>query len=341
MANLAGPKRPSEPRHHVVARHPSGLVHEKEPTRHPFSVPGGALPSRYAAVVRKVGVAAVLPWYDAAQRPLPWRTEEASPWSILVSEVMLQQTQVDRVVPLWTVWMARWPTPAALAAASPGDVLRAWGRLGYPRRALSLHRAAERITTDHGGHVPDTLDALRALPGIGAYTARAVLSFAYHQRHPVVDTNIRRVLARALRGLPRAARPSESRDQALMASVLPDDPVEAARFNLAVMELGATVCTARTPACPACPLRPHCAWLAAGCPEPDTPAPRRQAPFPGSDRAARGAILQTLRTHDGPVPRITLTDVWADGVQRERALASLLRDGLAVATPDGITLPGG
>ncbi|MFT4258438.1 MAG: A/G-specific adenine glycosylase, partial [Microbacterium sp.] len=211
----------------------------------------------------------VADWYRDAARDLPWRRpqfrQEYGAWGTLVSEFMLQQTPVTRVIPHLQAWLTRWPTPGALAAASPADVLQQWANLGYPRRALWLHRAAIEIADRHGGIVPRDVDALLSLPGIGDYTARAVAVFAYGDRHPVVDTNTRRVLARAVQGAAQPAPPSR-RDLDLMASLLPASAAEAAVFNAAMMELGATVCTARAPRCERCPLRDGCAWVAAGRP---------------------------------------------------------------------------
>ena len=202
-------------------------------------------------------------WFAANARDLPWRHPGTPAWSVLVSEVMLQQTPVSRVLPAFAAWLERWPTPAALAAAPAGEAVRMWGKLGYPGRALRLHACAVAVTTEHGGRVPDDLDALLALPGVGAYTARAVLAFAYGRRAAVVDTNVRRVLARAVSGDGQAGPPSTARDLALMETVLPVDDAAAARFCAAAMELGAVVCTGRCTGLPAVPdQRPVC--LAAG-----------------------------------------------------------------------------
>ncbi|MFK4730172.1 A/G-specific adenine glycosylase [Agromyces mediolanus] len=277
-------------------------------------------------------------WFAHAARPLPWRAAEISPWAVLVSEFMLQQTQVARVLPRWTAWLERWPTPAALAAAPPADAVRAWDRLGYPRRALWLHEAATEIVERHGGEVPASIDELLALKGIGPYTARAVAAFAFGERHPVVDTNTRRVLARAIEGRAHAGAPSTARDLAAMDAQLPLDPEAARRFNAAAMELGATVCTARTPDCGGCPVRQRCAWVAAGCPADETPK-RRQARYEGSDRQVRGIVLAELRAAHRPVDRAALGTRWADAEQLDRALGTLVADGLAVAGADGYTLP--
>ncbi|MBS9533174.1 A/G-specific adenine glycosylase [Mycobacterium sp. M1] len=283
---------------------------------------------------------ALLGWFDRAERELPWRAADVTPWQILVSEFMLQQTPVARVLPTWTDWVTRWPTPAATAAACRADLLRAWGKLGYPRRAVRLHEAAEVIVREHAGVVPDDVDALQRLPGVGAYTARAVACFAYGRRVPVVDTNVRRVVARAVHGLADAGPPATVRDHADAAALLPPD-ARAARFSAALMELGALVCTARAPQCAVCPLRDSCAWHVAG--RPAGTAPRRPAQrYAGTDRQVRGRLLDVLRDSATPVTRAELDVAWpADDVQRERALAALLADGLAERTADGrFALPG-
>lgn len=275
---------------------------------------------------------AVLAWYEQNARDLPWRREDATPWGVLVSEIMLQQTPVARVVPAWETWMRRWPTPPRLAADSPGEAVRAWGRLGYPRRALRLHAAATAITQHHDGEVPSQVDTLRALPGIGAYTAAAVASFAYGERHAVLDTNVRRVLGRVLRGEALPGPSASAPERRLATSVLPAAPV-AARWSVAVMELGALVCTARAPRCTTCPVRDVCAWRLAGHPPHDGPT-RRQA-YAGTDRQARGRLLAVLRDAEGPVSRASLDAVWHEPVQRERALDALVADGLIDPLPDG------
>ncbi|BDZ53550.1 HhH-GPD family protein [Agromyces marinus] len=282
---------------------------------------------------------AVVAWFADAARPLPWRAADVSAWAVLVSEFMLQQTQVARVQPRWEEWMRRWPTPADLAAAPPGEAVRMWDRLGYPRRALWLHRAATEIVERHGGRVPRDLDALLALQGVGPYTARAVAAFAFGDRHPVVDTNTRRVLARAIDGRPDAGPPSSRRDLEAMAAVLPDDPAEARAFNAAAMELGATVCVARAPRCDACPIAGRCAWRAAGHPASDAPRRPRQARFAGSDREARGLVMRELRAAHRPVPREDLEPVVPDD-RLGRALTTLVADGLAVHSHGGYALPG-
>jgi len=273
-------------------------------------------------------------WYATARRDLPWRQAGVTAWQILVSEFMLQQTPVARVAPIWVDWVRRWPTASATASAGPADVLRAWGKLGYPRRAKRLHECATVIATEHGDAVPDDVDTLLGLPGIGAYTARAVACFAYRKAVPVVDTNVRRVVARAVHGRADAASPSPVRDHAEVAALLPEDG-SAPEFSAALMELGATVCTARSPKCGVCPLR-FCAWRAAGYPS--TGARGRPAQrYAGTDRQVRGKLLDVLRGAAGPVERARLDVVWlTDPGQRDRALHSLLADGLVEQTADGL-----
>ena len=281
-------------------------------------------------------------WYRREARDLPWRRPGFPAWGTLVSEVMLQQTQVARVVPRLEAWLTRWPTPADLAASPPSEAVRAWDRLGYPRRALALHAAATAIADRHGNVVPRDVDALLALPGIGDYTARAVAVFAYGDRHPVVDVNVRRVLARAVLGEGEPGPANAKRDLPLMTSVLPEDRDDAAATNAAVMELGAVVCVARAPACDACPIADRCAWRAAGYPEHDGPRAPRQARFAGSDRQVRGLVMAQLRASDVPVTADEVALVWPDAAQLERALTSLVADGLAEGdATTGWTLPQG
>lgn len=274
----------------------------------------------------------VLTWYDANKRVLPWREPGASAWAVMVSEFMLQQTPVNRVLPAYLRWLERWPTPADLAAEAPGEAVRAWDRLGYPRRALRLHAAAQAIVERHGGEVPDDHAELLALPGVGTYTAAAIASFAFGQRHAVVDTNVRRVLARALTGVAQPSISPTAADQRLAVSALPADEPTAARWAVASMELGALVCTARTPHCADCPIRSRCAWVLAGSPPYDGP-PRKGQTYEGTDRQARGRLLAVLRSASTPVPKAALDSSWPDATQRERALDGLVADGLVEPLP--------
>ncbi|PEG59663.1 A/G-specific adenine glycosylase [Mycolicibacterium boenickei] len=270
-------------------------------------------------------------WYESAQRDLPWRRPGVSAWQILVSEFMLQQTPVARVEPIWLAWIERWPTPSATAAAGSAEVLRAWGKLGYPRRAKRLHECAVVIATEYGDEVPADVDTLLTLPGIGAYTARAVACFAYSASVPVVDTNVRRVVTRVLHG--QADAPARARDLEDVAALLPDEET-APTFSAALMELGAVVCTSRAPQCGICPLS-RCRWRTAGYPA-GTVAKRVQR-YAGTDRQVRGKLLDVLRDSSSPVTRAQLDVVWlTDTAQRDRALDSLLVDGLVEQTADGL-----
>jgi A/G-specific adenine glycosylase len=282
---------------------------------------------------------AILDWYAAHQRDLPWRRPDATPWAVLVSEVMLQQTPVARVLPAYAAWLARWPTPASLAASPAGDAVRAWGRLGYPRRAIRLHATAQALVDRHGGEVPPSADALRELPGIGSYTAAAVASFAFGQRHAVLDTNVRRVLARLVSGRELPSPSPSVAERRLAESMLPERPALAARWSVAVMELGALVCTAARPQCLSCPVAARCAWRRAG--HPADGGPRRSQKYEGTDRQCRGRLLAVLRDCAGPVPGSQLEAAWADQLQRHRALDGLVADGLVDPLPDGrFALPG-
>lgn len=282
--------------------------------------------------------AGVLSWYGEHARDLPWREPDRTPWGVLVSEVMLQQTPVARVEPVWRAWMERWPRPADLAADEPGEAIRAWGRLGYPRRALWLHSAALAIVELHDGAVPGTYADLRALPGVGDYTAAAVAAFAFGQRHAVLDTNVRRVLARAVGGVAQPPASPTSAERALADSLLPAHGAPA--WSVAVMELGALICTAKEPRCPACPLADGCAWLLDGAPA-DTGRPRRAQAWNGTDRQARGRLLAVLRDAPSAVPKEALDLAWLhDPRQRERALEGLVADGLVEPLPgDRYRLP--
>jgi len=280
----------------------------------------------------------VISWYAVQARDLPWRRPGTTPWGVLVSEVMSQQTPVSRVAPVWEQWMARWPRPHDLAAAAPADVLRAWQRLGYPRRALRLRECAAAVVERFAGAVPMTEEELRTLPGVGEYTAAAVASFAHGRRALVLDTNVRRVLGRVVEGraLPPPCLTVAERRRA--AALLPQDAALSVRWNEGVMELGAQVCTARAPRCDACPVADRCRWRLAGAPADPDAHRRRGQPWHGTDRQARGRIMARLRAlPDGASLAedellAPLRTASTDPGQPERALASLLVDGL-VAEP--------
>ena len=309
------------------------------------ALPGHALPEH--ALPENPLHEPVLAWFEANARDLPWRRTECSPWGVLVSEVMLQQTPVSRVLPVWRQWLTRWPTPGDLAAEAPGEAVLWWGRLGYPRRALRLHAAALAMMARHGGQVPADQAALSALPGVGSYTAAAVASFAFGQRHAVLDTNVRRVLARAVDGLARpisGGGPSTT-ETAMARRVLPIQPARAARWAGATMELGALICTARSPSCEACPISSRCRWLRAGAPRPTGPGRPAQR-YEGTDRWMRGLLLAAVRTAGEPLTlaelrRAAPDSVQNDPMQRRRALDSLVADGLLETLPrNRFRLPG-
>ncbi len=272
-------------------------------------------------------------WYDVTARDLPWRRDETTPWGILVSEIMLQQTPVARVLEPWRRWIERWPTPADLAQASPAEVITAWGRLGYPRRSLRLHTCASTIVEHFDGAVPTTYDELLSLPGIGDYTAAAVASFAFGRRVVVLDTNVRRVLARLFQGQ-QYPGPSVTKAERALATTLLPDTANAPRWASASMELGAVVCTARVPQCDRCPVTTSCSWQAQG--KPAGAAPRKQS-YEGTDRQCRGKILSQLREHH--TIATTAISGLAPADQLERCLTSLIVDGLIVRSGGYLTLP--
>jgi len=280
---------------------------------------------------------ALLEWFADRQRDLPWRRTR-DPWAVLVSELMLQQTQVARVAPRFAEFLARFPTPAACASASVGDVVSSWAGLGYNRRAVNLHRCATAVVADHAGRLPADLDALLALPGIGRYTARAVLAFAFECDVGVLDTNAARVLARTAG---RPLKPAEAQTAADRGV----PPGQGWTWNQAMLDLGATVCTARAPSCDRCPLRPWCAWAVDGNAAPDPAVGSagvagRQSRFTGSDRQGRGRLVAALCA--GPVQAGDVATVmgWPDDVSRaERVAATLVDDGLAVVDAARWRLP--
>jgi A/G-specific adenine glycosylase len=318
----------------------AGARPPRRATKRPGSQSAGQSAARPAAYDQRVSELHVplLQWYDVHARDLPWRRTTATPWGVLVSELMLQQTPVARVLPVYDAWLERWPMPADLAAAPAGDAIRAWGRLGYPRRAIRLHAAATVITAEHGGAVPDTYEELRALPGVGDYTASAVLAFAFGRRQPVLDTNVRRVLARVVSGAEFPPPSVTAGERALATDLLPDDDPTAATWSVAVMELGALVCGAGSPHCAACPVADLCAWRLAGHPAYDGP-PRRGQAWAGTDRQCRGRLMALARDADRPVSPRALERVWPDPEQRTRCLAGLVDDGLLVRVGDGYALP--
>jgi len=246
---------------------------------------------------------------------------------------MLQQTPANRVAPQWQNWIARWPDAASLAAASPADVIRQWDRLGYPNRALRLHQTAKLVVTDFGGELPANEDSLRSLPGIGEYTAAAVMAFAFSQRSVVLDTNVRRVIARVWNGQERQPQSLSNIERIFAEAQVPESAKSAAQWSAAVMEFGATVCTAKSPQCSDCIIKNDCAWRLAGFP-PSQIAPRTQK-FAGTDRQVRGQIMQQLKNSRTSVTKADLAQQWTDSAQGHRALDSLISDGLVEVTRSG------
>ena len=263
----------------------------------------------------------VLAWFEENQRDLPWR--KSTPWGVMVSEFMLQQTPVNRVLPIWAEWMERWPTPKDLGSAKKSDLLKAWGRLGYPRRALRLHEAATIIAKDFNNQVPAKLEDLRKLPGVGEYTAAAIMAFAHKKSSLVLDVNIRRLFSRVLDGEEFPPLHITNQERESRTALI---PTNAHTWAAATMELGALICTATKPKCEICPLSNSCLWRAKGYP-PSQNSKRKTQKWHGTDRQCRGAIIEYLRNH----PKATessLSKIWDNSSQLEKCLATLTRDGL-------------
>ena len=263
----------------------------------------------------------VLAWFDENQRDLPWRKSTA--WGVMVSEFMLQQTPVNRVLPIWNEWMNRWPTPKELSEAKKSDLLKAWGRLGYPRRALRLHEAATIIAAQHNNQVPKTEEELRKLPGVGEYTAAAIMAFAHKEKSLVLDVNIRRLFARALDGQEFPSLHITNTERQKRVELIPR---KASRWAAATMELGALVCTATKPLCEKCPIANQCLWRANGYPKSENKKKSAQK-WHGTDRQCRGTIIEHLRKNENSTTK-NLQTLWKDNSQLEKCLASLIKDGL-------------
>ena len=281
-------------------------------------------------------IEAICAWFDANGRDLPWRRPGTSAWGVLVSEVMSQQTPMSRVIGPWHEWMNRWPTPDDLAEEDSGEAVAAWGRLGYPRRALRLHSCAVAIATEHDGVVPNSYDELVALPGIGDYTASAVVSFAFGGRATVLDTNVRRLIARAESGIANCPTSVTRAERVVADALVPDEDVRAAKWAVASMELGALVCTARSPQCEVCPIRDGCRWVIDG--RPDNAPARRGQPWKGTDRQCRGVIMDVVRNSPRGVKVQMALSAWPELDQASRCLESLLDDGLVHRRGNLITL---
>lgn len=274
-------------------------------------------------------------WWATSARALPWRAPETSPWGILVSEVMSQQTPMIRVVPYWNAWMQTWPTPADLARASSAEIITAWGKLGYPRRALRLQECARVVVADYAGNLPTDYEALLGLPGVGEYTASAVAAFAYGQRVAVVDTNIRRVISRIFDGVESYGGATTAQDRARAREVLPEEVSDSVLWNQAVMELGATVCTSTSPACETCPLNDICKWRAEGYPGMGEKPTRKTQKWKGTNRQVRGIVLNALRAKQTALNADELASLWKNQAQLQECVAALDDDGLVEILPDG------
>ena len=262
----------------------------------------------------------IIRWYRKNKRDLPWRS--TNPWGVVVSEFMLQQTPVSRVLPIWKIWMDRWPNSGALAQAPRADVIRAWGTLGYPRRAIRLHETAKIIHSDFGGEIPRSIEELRTLPGIGDYTAAAIVAFAFEKKSLVLDTNIRRLFSRLLDGKEFPSLHQTSNERVDLENLIPKN---AAIWAASTMELGALICTARNPKCDICPVAHRCSWKKSGYPR--STIVKKTQTWHGTNRQCRGRILRELRKNES-ITKVQLNTVWVDRNQLNSALESLIFDGL-------------
>jgi A/G-specific adenine glycosylase len=263
----------------------------------------------------------VLAWFEENQRDLPWR--KSTPWGVLVSEFMLQQTPVNRVLPIWNEWMQRWPSAKDLSQAKKSDLLKAWGRLGYPRRALRLHEAATIIATQHNNQVPKNIEDLRKLPGVGEYTAAAIMAFAHKEKSLVLDVNIRRLFSRALDGKEFPPLHITNVERETRKNLIPK---EAHNWAAATMELGALMCTAAKPLCEQCPIANQCLWRANGYPKSEIKKKPTQK-WHGTDRQCRGTIIEHLRSNQSTT-KAKLETLWNEQSQLEKCLETLIQDGL-------------
>lgn len=268
----------------------------------------------------------IVNWFKKNKRDLPWRN--TTPWGVMVSEYMLQQTPVNRVLPKWHEWMQLWPTPADLAQATPAQVITAWGRLGYPRRALRLHAAAQIITEDFNNQVPEDVQTLQTLPGIGEYTAAAIAAFAYEKQTLVMDVNIRRLLTRIIDGNEHPKPAPTAKEKASRLAIQPAKNADI--WAAATMELGALVCTSKNPICEQCPVISQCNWRKNGYPKTDLV--RKSQDWHGTDRKCRGTIVQALRENES-LTENAIKKLWPDESQVEKALKTLQADLLIEAIP--------
>ena len=263
----------------------------------------------------------IISWFKRNKRDLPWRKTDA--WGVLVSEFMLQQTPVNRVLPVYQEWINRWPTAAALAAATPAEVITAWGRLGYPRRALRLHECAKVITHELSGKIPEDENELRKLPGIGEYTAAAMAAFAFNKRSLVLDINIRRLFARLFDGVEVPSQSPTKSEKSRYEALIPKK--DAHIWAAATMELGAIICTSQSPKCGICPVAHGCTWRSLDYPKSDVV--KRTQTWHGTDRQCRGTIVQALRDNE-VLTKNQISQLWDVPSQLEKAILTLLDDGL-------------
>ncbi len=264
---------------------------------------------------------AIVSWFKKNKRDLPWRSTD--PWGVLVSEIMLQQTPVQRVLPVYNEWMKKWPTPAKLSKATPAEVITAWGRLGYPRRALRLHECAKVITEQYKGVVPNTESQLRKLPGVGEYTSAAIIAFAFEGSSLVLDINIRRLFSRLYQGEEAPTAAPTKAERLEYAELVPQKNPHL--WAAATMELGALICTAKNPLCGRCPVADSCKWRSLDYPQ-STRIKRTQT-WHGTDRQCRGTIVQALRENT-TLSKSKILLLWDVPSQAEKAILTLLDDGL-------------
>ena len=260
-------------------------------------------------------------WFKKNRRDLPWRSTDS--WGVLVSEIMLQQTPVARVLPIYTQWIKRWPSARDLAKATPAEVITAWGRLGYPRRALRLHECARVIAQHFNNRVPETEIELRSLPGIGEYTSAAIMAFAHGERSLVLDINVRRLFARAIDGVEVPTLSITRDEKKARAELIPDRNPHI--WAAATMELGALVCTSQNPKCGICPIASQCTWRSLDYPKSEQV--KRTQSWNGTDRQCRGVIVQALRENSS-LTKTQLIKLWSLESQVEKALVTLEVDGL-------------
>lgn len=261
-------------------------------------------------------------WFRAKGRDFPWRGD-VTPWEVLMSEFMLQQTQVSRVIPYFEEFRRVFPTPSAMARVPKGKVIEMWGSLGYPRRSLRLHQLAKVLSTEYSDQVPDDYETLLSLPGVGDYTANAVLAFAFHKRSVVIDTNIRRVIARSHFGKEWPEKTLSRTEREVIEGLVPRGDKTASVYSVAIMELGQVICVPK-PKCDDCPIGSECNWVKKG--KPKGKRPNRTQAWHGTNRKCRGMILRAIR-EESAVSMNTLSKSWENREQLESCVEDLIREG--------------